>query len=528
MIETILESNVSAISWKAGNESSTRTYKFSYNALAWLTAASYSGTGNYTTQYTYDKMGNFQTLKRYGKQDGGTYGLIDNLTFTLNGNQVTKIEDSVSDPTYNGCFNFADGASQSNEYTYDQDGNLTKDLNKKISSIQYNLLNLPQSITYSTNKSAIYTYDAKRNKLRVVYTNPSSTIDYCGNMIYEGGTLKQILVDGGYVTFSGSTPTYHYYLQDHLGNNRVVCNASSTVEQVNHYYPFGGLFGESTNGDTQRYKYNGKELDRMHGLDWYDYGARHMDAMRFTTMDPMAEKYYNMSPYAYCANNPIKYVETNGEEPTTYEAALIAKHVYGEKVKLAGGWHVSSIQLKSFNNVDNGYKSALYERKYRGVTEYVYATAGTQDITDFKEDVFQLMGKSSQYEESVNNAQELNSKLSDSELTFVGHSLGGGLAAANALATDRNAITFNPAAITNETKVNLRLPNTTTNGRIFNVVVQGELVNHIQSKLGLNIEGGKYTLNASYLPGNNIINTALRINNHLIDTVIEKIKEELK
>ena len=83
-------------------------------------------------------------------------------------NKVTKIEDSVSDPTYNGCFNFVDGASQSNEYTYDQNGNLTKDLNKKISSIQYNLLNLPQSITYSTNKSATYTYDAEGNKLRVV------------------------------------------------------------------------------------------------------------------------------------------------------------------------------------------------------------------------------------------------------------------------------------------------------------------------------------------------------------------------
>ena len=169
-------------------------------------------------------------------------------------NKVTKIEDSVSDPTYSGAFNFVDGASQSNEYTYDQNGNLTKDLNKKISSIQYNLLNLPQSITYSTNKSATYTYDAKGNKLRVVYTNPSSTIDYCGNMIYEGGALKQILVDGGYVTLNGTTPVYHYYLQDHLGNNRVVCNASGTVEQVNHYYPFGGLFGQSTNGDTQRYK----------------------------------------------------------------------------------------------------------------------------------------------------------------------------------------------------------------------------------------------------------------------------------
>ena len=94
---------------------------------------------------------------------------------------------------------------------------------------------------------------------------------------------------------------------------------------------------------------------------------------------------------------------------------------------------------------------------------------------------------------SVDNAHELNSKLSDSEITFVGHSLGGGLAAANALATNRNAITFNPAALTNDTKMNLHLPNATTKGRIFNVIVQGELVNHIQSKLGLNLEGGIYT-----------------------------------
>ena len=77
--------------------------------------------------------------------------------------------------------------------------------------------------------------------------------------------------------------------------------------------PFGGLFGESTNGDTQRYKYNGKELDRMHGLDWYDYGARHMDAMRFTTMDPLAEKYYGLSPYAYCGNNPVNAIDLRGD-----------------------------------------------------------------------------------------------------------------------------------------------------------------------------------------------------------------------
>ena len=86
-------------------------------------------------------------------------------------NKVTKIEDSVSDPTYNGCFNFADGASQSNEYTYDQNGNLTKDLNKKISSIQYNLLILDRKSNLSLYKIAF-----KELRLRATsrFYDPSS------------------------------------------------------------------------------------------------------------------------------------------------------------------------------------------------------------------------------------------------------------------------------------------------------------------------------------------------------------------
>ncbi len=113
---------------------------------------------------------------------------------------------------------------------------------------------------------------------------------------------------------ASAVPVYHYYLQDHLGNNRVVVKQDGTIEQVNHYYPFGGLFGESTDGDVQRFKYNGKELERMHGLDWYDYGARHLDAAlgRWSTIDPMAEKYYHLSPYNYCGNNPVKFVDPTG------------------------------------------------------------------------------------------------------------------------------------------------------------------------------------------------------------------------
>ena len=102
--------------------------------------------------------------------------------------------------------------------------------------------------------------------------------DYCDNFIYENDSLKQTLIEGGYISYAypqGTnptnqatdifqlTPTYHFYVQDHLGNNRLVVNETGTIEQVNHYYPFGGLMGESQDiASTQRYKYNGKELDR--------------------------------------------------------------------------------------------------------------------------------------------------------------------------------------------------------------------------------------------------------------------------
>mgnify|MGYP004506896843 FL=1 len=81
----------------------------------------------------------------------------------------------------------------------------------------------------------------------------------------------------------------------YLGNNRITVSlADGHIEDVNHYYPFGGLMGDSHNTTTQPYKYIGKELDRAHGLDWYDHGARHYDPVtgRWNVMDALAEKYY--------------------------------------------------------------------------------------------------------------------------------------------------------------------------------------------------------------------------------------------
>lgn len=72
------------------------------------------------------------------------------------------------------------------------------------------------------------------------------------------------------------------------------------------------------NAGVQPFKYNGKELDRMHGLDWYDYGARFQNAPvgRWCSVDPLAHKYYSISPYAYCANNPVNWIDPDGKQYT--------------------------------------------------------------------------------------------------------------------------------------------------------------------------------------------------------------------
>ena len=314
--------SISSMTWKSGDESTIRGYKFTYDGMDRMLNATYGETANINTNANrfsenvtaYDKNGNIKTLQRYGQLSVSTYGLLDNLTYTLTGNQLNRVDDSSTAPAYGVNTSFVNGTSAAGEYAYDANGNLTKDLNKGIAKITYNVLNLPSVVTFSDASTITYTYTADGTKLRTVHKigNTTTTTDYCGNVIYENGTQKLLLTEEGYVNLTG-TQQYHYYLKDHQGNNRVVINQGGTVEETNHYYPFGGLFA-STN--TQPYKYNGKELDTKKGLNWYDYGARHYDAAigRFTTVDVMAEKHYEVHPYAYCGNSPVVRIDPDGND----------------------------------------------------------------------------------------------------------------------------------------------------------------------------------------------------------------------
>ena len=228
------------------------------------------------------------------------------------------------------------------------------------------------------------------------------TTDYVGNMIYENGALKEILLPEGYY----QNGTFYYYLKDHLGDNRVTINSSGTVVEKSHYYPSGTrFFTESTNNDLKPlpYRYNGKELEAMNGLNQMDYGARRRFAGLpvWTGVDPLAEKYYSISPYVYCAGNPIRFIDPNGKEVvamdenakrnikntlTKSEAKYVKFNKDGtlntDKLNKSKSMSENMKALKAEANSDVKYKYAVTDKDhsgrsfseesgkmYRGVTE---------------------------------------------------------------------------------------------------------------------------------------------------------------
>ena len=165
---------------------------------------------------------------------------------------------------------------------------------------------------------------------------------YLGSLVYripgDSRLLESCSSPGGRLVAQGpdaSTFLPYYFLTDHLGSVRAVVAESHdgdrvlrTILEHNDYYPFGSRWEdpESLLSDN-RYRYNGKEEQAFVGLPYIDYGARQLLAPFhiWLTQDPLAEKYYTVSPYAFCDNNPIIKIDKDGRiGETLWDVANIA------------------------------------------------------------------------------------------------------------------------------------------------------------------------------------------------------------
>ena len=331
----------------------------------------------------------------------------------------------------------------------------------------------------------------------------------------------------GYIPNDTTKEETFFYHSDHLGSTSYITDDRGNITQYDAYLPYGELLvDEHTSSEDMPYKFNGKQFDDETGL--YYYGARYLNPMAsiWYGMDPLVEKYSNISGFCYVKDNPLKFVDFKGEEPTASEAARMAAHVYGDKKNiLINGWKVSN---KSFGaiklvNSKSGLNSAVYERTTNGKTEYAYVFAGTDmsEYNDVKADVKQAYGFGSrQYDNAVLNASVISKKLkeSDSELTFVGHSLGGGEAALCALVTNRKAITFNAAGLHKLILVRFRVNNKSQSG-ITAYILKTDPLDFVQRKLNLPTANGNHI----YL---NPVDFPSKINGHSINNILKNFPYE--
>ena len=140
---------------------------------------------------------------------------------------------------------------------------------------------------------------------------------YCSNLVYNNDRLSTILFDGGYASVDeGGGIVMHFYVKDHLGSNRLVVDGNGNIEEVNHYYPFGALMGDRCGVSRNKYKYIGKELDTMYGWNMQDHEARWYDQVvgRWMATDPLQEKYASVSSFCYAINNPIIFIDFDGND----------------------------------------------------------------------------------------------------------------------------------------------------------------------------------------------------------------------
>ena len=444
--------NISAMDWNTNTSPDFRfnRYCYSYDGMNRLTGASYmmyyplAGMGfnnqeNYSTNYTYDLNSNITALQRYGRSEQYSIGnnkfydcgVIDELTITRDGNQLKKVTDQCDELTYAGAMDFKDGGNEQVEYTWDANGNMTSDLDKGLTEIKYNILNLPEKITHSDGHITYITYAADGRKLNVTYKiNPLMVIvgpldpiefpgepigplglngmsgneyglngggigeavlpgidpmptdvervimtrDYCGNYTYRNGSIERIMMGNGFWQDS----VYYVQIKDYQGNVRAVLDQNRYLVERNEYYPYGGLINAS-DSQLQPYKYSAKELDRENGLNWYDSQARWYDPMLplTTTQDPMAEKYYSISPYTWCAGNPVNRIDPNGKASFWHNGKLIGSDGINDNRIL-----VIKTTEKSFGDIDNGsyvQGAGLSKKEQKSTIKFIENNSGNVD-----------------------------------------------------------------------------------------------------------------------------------------------------
>ena len=191
-----------------------------------------------------------------------------------------------------------------------------------------------------------------------------------------------------------------YFITDHLGSVRAVVNADGEVVEQNDYMPYGTLHANSAlQKSDNRYLYGGKELQTDFGVNYYDSFARFQRTDgAFNSIDPLAEKYYSMSPYAYCAGNPVNLVDPDGEdwysvttqdgngnEITSYKHTNYTSQAELERNNISGYYLGEALVIiNGLHNERLGANGTIEDNDAITATFTIYGINGEDDIKTYK------------------------------------------------------------------------------------------------------------------------------------------------
>ncbi len=285
--------------WTNTGSPTANIFNYGYDKLNRLGSAATVAGVSMSEALTYDVMGNIASLNR-----DGAGAKVYNYYNLGNSNRLLSV-----------------GGLTLRDYEYDANGNATKDGLNGF-NLTYNYLNLPETAVRITGTAVnlSYTYDATGNKL--AKNSNGSVRNYVNGIEYKpDGTIDIIHTEEGIARNNGGNYNYEYNLSDHLGNIRATfyknpVNNQLEVLQQDNYYAFGLRKEPFAKAGTNKYLYNGKELQEE--LGQYDYGARFYDPVigRFNTVDPLSDKMRRHSPYNYAFDNPIRFIDPDGMAPT--------------------------------------------------------------------------------------------------------------------------------------------------------------------------------------------------------------------
>jgi RHS repeat-associated protein len=363
--------------WKSNIDGVQRAYEYSYDKASRIISGAYGSTKageNYALNgVIYDFNGNILNLSRSGATNSNftAFANVDNLTYTYqsNSNKLAKVADATTGNADLG--DFRDGANTGDDYEYWLDGSLKKDLNKGIDSIHYNYLKLVRRVKFTNGTWINYQYDATGNKLKKI-TSQSTVTDYAINKVYENGTLYQTSHDEGRINAQGQ---YEYNITDHLGNLRLAFKDSLgiAVPTQSIFYEPWGLSMKSMQVtrnplNFNKFQYNGKETQLETGF--IDLGNRSINPTigRMLSIDRFAEKYSDLSGFQFAGNNPIMYVDINGDSLNI--AGLLRSAIHLNAFRLFAGTDVGKSFLDNYaskgQKVYDSEGNVIYEAKKDG------------------------------------------------------------------------------------------------------------------------------------------------------------------